>query len=221
MRTAALVASLMTLTGTGVLHAARPPATTPLKPTPAASKLLQALAKPVTADYKSHFPVWAAYPSSSANFYLPVLAGHCYWILGTGAEGVRDVDMYLYNAQDSQVAEDRAYSVQMKIHYCAEAAGSFRVELKLKRGKGEVAMQVFVRAAAVRKPLVPVDGRPLATTPTGSKPATESEKRASPADAKPVAAGNTAGASNSKRRSKGTASADKQTTKWPDGPRSM
>ncbi len=177
MRTEHVLASLALLIGTGSGHAERPPATPPLMPTTALKVQLQALTKPVLMDYKPRRQIWAAFPDSSAHFYMPLEAGNCYWFMGSGGSGVQDVDMYLFDARDSRVADDRSNSVDMKIHYCPPSTGQFHVELKLKKGKGEVAMQVLGRNAAIHEASAePGSGRP--TAQVGAKPAAQKKKNA-------------------------------------------
>jgi len=167
-------------------QAARPDSTQALWPTKALKQQLAQLAKPVLADYRPEFRVWSAYPEKSAHYYFPTEEGACYWLLGSAGPGVQDVDMYLRDRDDHTVKEDRDSSPDMKLHFCTERgrAGQFHVELKLKKGQGEVAMQVYKRHAAMKQPLEQPSAAPSeqpkpvanTTSPTPArKPASENK----------------------------------------------
>jgi hypothetical protein len=101
---------------------------------------------------------------SPVSFVVPLQGGICYSIVGTGGMGVADVDMFLFDPMNKRVALDRRYDPWTHIVYCPTFPGSYRVELKVKSGQGEVAFQVFQAGGAMVQP-APVAPPPAAPPP--------------------------------------------------------
>lgn len=99
--------------------------------------------------------------SSSQNVTL--VGGRCYTLLGTGGDGVKDVDLYIYDGTNKKVASDLGFDALPALTYCPTWPGPHRVEIVLKDGGGEVAAQLFVQ------PKVVTPGAPAAT-PKNSQP---------------------------------------------------
>ncbi len=126
---------------------------------PLAEKL-GAMAQSLAAGQAPVTPMYAAFGANRApeSFLVSLAAGACYTLVGAGGFGVRDVDMFLFDPAGKRVALDRRYDAYTHIVYCAPFAGSYRIELKVKRGEGEVAFQVFqgnARAVAPETPPPP------------------------------------------------------------------
>lgn len=86
--------------------------------------------------------------------YVTLQAGHCYTIVGVGGQGVADLDLALFDPNGKRVANDIGFDATPSLQHCATWPGAYRVEAKVKRGAGEVAVQVLVAggAAAVVPP---------------------------------------------------------------------
>lgn len=80
----------------------------------------------------------------SSSQVVTLLGGRCYTLLGTGGDGVKDVDLYYYDAQNKKVASDLGFDALPALTYCPTWPGSHKVEIVLKDGGGEVAAQLFL-----------------------------------------------------------------------------
>jgi hypothetical protein len=94
---------------------------------------------------------------------VELVGGRCYTLIGTGGDGVKDVDIYFYDAANKKVASDLGFDAAPALSYCPPWPGQHRVELVVKDGSGEVAAQLFVQplpAAAVLAPPPPPRAAP-------------------------------------------------------------
>ncbi len=95
--------------------------------------------------------------------YVTMQAGHCYTIVGVGGQGVADLDLALFDPNGKRVASDIGFDPTPSLQHCATWPGAYKVEAKVKRGAGEVAVQVLVAGGAatvVPPPPVGGDGMP-------------------------------------------------------------
>ena len=114
-------------------------------PSPPLAQSLTALAQQLAPGQPPVSPMLGSYGAHRAAvvFAVQLGAGHCYTVLGAGGAGVADVDMYLFDPAGMRVGVDRRDDAFTQILHCPVVSGPFRVELKVKRGAGEVAFQVF------------------------------------------------------------------------------
>jgi hypothetical protein len=94
----------------------------------------------------------------SSSQALQLNGGRCFVFIGTGGDGIKDVDLYIYDAQNKKVASDLGFDAVPALSYCANWPGKFRFEIVVKSGSGEVAAQVYVRpgpGASAPAPLPP------------------------------------------------------------------
>jgi len=83
--------------------------------------------------------------------YQAVLQGaRCFKIIGVGGDGVRDLDLFLFDPDGVQVQQDTAtdtYPVLGLSHpICPDVSGAYRVQVKMFEGSGEFGVQVFQSA---------------------------------------------------------------------------
>lgn len=83
--------------------------------------------------------------------YQAVLQGtRCFKIIGIGGDGVRDLDLFLFDPDGVQVLQDTAtdsYPVLGLTHpICPDFSGAYRVQVKMFEGSGEFGVQVFQSA---------------------------------------------------------------------------
>lgn len=105
----------------------------------------------------------------SSSQELTLNGGRCFVFIGTGGDGVKDVDLYIYDAQNKKVASDMGFDATPALTYCANWPGKHRFEIVVKSGAGEVAAQVFVQPqpASSPQPAVPAaNSMPDAITST-------------------------------------------------------
>jgi hypothetical protein len=98
----------------------------------------------------------------SLQQYVTMQAGRCYTIVGVGGQGVGDFDLVLYNPNGKRVASDIGFDPTPSIQHCAQWPGAYRLDATVKRGGGEVAVQVLASggAVAVAPPPATGDGMP-------------------------------------------------------------
>ncbi|MSP59314.1 MAG: hypothetical protein EXR72_03055 [Myxococcales bacterium] len=100
------------------------------------------------------------------SFMVPLAAGTCYTFIGAGGMGVRDVDMFLFDPGNRRVGLDRRSDNYCQITFCTPFAGPYRVELKVKRGEGEVAVQAFAPGGQAPPPQYAPPPPPALPPPT-------------------------------------------------------
>jgi hypothetical protein len=100
------------------------------------------------------------------SFPINMESGRCYTILGIGGPGVVDLDLFLFDPMNQRVALDRETNNFPRIQYCATLPGAYRVEGKVKRGAGEVALRAYHYASAPAADAPPVVVVPAASAPT-------------------------------------------------------
>ena len=81
------------------------------------------------------------------DFQAVLQPGKCFKIIGVGAEGVSDLDLYLFDPNGVALQQDTetdAYPVLgLESAICPQAAGQFRVQVRMYQGGGDFAVQVF------------------------------------------------------------------------------
>ena len=77
------------------------------------------------------------------SLLVPMTQNRCYTIVGAGGPGVAEVDLFLFDIGGRKAAVERSRGPTARIDHCIPFTGNYRVELKVKRGGGEVAFQVF------------------------------------------------------------------------------
>ena len=117
-------------------------------------------------------PVWGGFMAwrRPYAYFADLAAGHCYTVLGVGGPGVVDLDLFLFDPTGRRVASDLETNNTPRMSYCASFAGTYRIEVKVKRGAGEAGVRVFVPAGTVR-PAAPPPARvvqPPPPPPSGS-----------------------------------------------------
>jgi hypothetical protein len=70
-------------------------------------------------------------------------AGQCYVAIGRAGDGLRDVDLFLFDAVGVEVSRDLAADAQPSIEHCPRETGAFTVELRAFEGAGAVGLLVF------------------------------------------------------------------------------
>jgi hypothetical protein len=84
----------------------------------------------------------------SVTQFVTMQAGRCYTILGVGGQGVNDLDLVLYNPNGKRVASDIGFDPTPSVQHCAQWPGAYKLEATVKRGGGEVAVQVYAAGGA-------------------------------------------------------------------------
>jgi hypothetical protein len=78
-----------------------------------------------------------------ADFQVDLQSGRCYTVIGVAEPSITDLDMFLFDPQGSQVAQDQATDNFPIVQACPQTSGSYRVQLKVYAGQGAYAFQVF------------------------------------------------------------------------------
>ena len=74
---------------------------------------------------------------------VTLMAGHCYTLIGVGAATVTDLDLFLFDQNGTQVAQDQATDNFPIVTNCPPVGGAYRVQAKMFTGSGEFGLQVF------------------------------------------------------------------------------
>lgn len=72
--------------------------------------------------------------------------GRCYVVTGRSGQGLRDIDLFLFDAAGVEVARDLAADAEPSIEHCPEEPGRHTVELRAFEGAGAVGVTVFSSA---------------------------------------------------------------------------
>lgn len=81
--------------------------------------------------------------SQTQDFSVPLSAGRCYTVIGVGEPSVSDLDMFLFDGNGTQVAQDQATDNFPIVQTCPSVPGNFRVQVKMYSGYGAFGLQVF------------------------------------------------------------------------------
>jgi hypothetical protein len=77
------------------------------------------------------------------DFSVTITSGHCYTIIGVGTASVTDLDLFLFDQNGTQVAQDQATDNFPIVSACPSLSGAYRVQAKMYAGSGEFGIQVF------------------------------------------------------------------------------
>lgn len=64
------------------------------------------------------------------------LQARCYTFVAFGAGGARDVDLEVFDANNTRVANDASHDAQAAVTFCARAAGRYNLALRMAAGSG-------------------------------------------------------------------------------------
>ena len=93
-------------------------------------------------------PILGELAQGARSDHLVVLeAGRCYRVVGVGGEGVKDMDLFLYDPAGVQAnqdsGQDRYPVLGKQIEICPLAAGAYRLQIQMYAGGGELAVGVY------------------------------------------------------------------------------
>jgi hypothetical protein len=136
----------------------------PAAPTPAESAPVHALpvaeldtlAHAAAADQAPASAILGASLDASsseppAGFAIALEASRCYTVLAVGPTGAT-LEAALYDPHDRRLAIDARPDGHAQLSACTQAAGRHRVEVRLKSGRGEIALRAFAGEAAAPTP---------------------------------------------------------------------
>lgn len=111
---------------------------------------------------------------------VPMESGRCYVVVGRGGEGLRDIDLLLFDDAGAEVARDLEGDAEPTIEHCPAEAGTFTAELIAYEGAGAVGLMVLAGPVPERE-----EGEPA---PVPEEPAREPASPETPQSGEPVAA---------------------------------
>lgn len=100
--------------------------------------------------------------TNEADWSTMLEAGKCYWLVGVGGEGVRELELFLWDPRKSRVADSKPKSHKATIGHCATQTGMYRFQGKVDEGKGDFKVGLYVKA--------PPGSTPAPTTITQTQP---------------------------------------------------
>lgn len=69
----------------------------------------------------------------------------CYFFIGIGGEGVKELSMYLWGPDRKRITENRADANKSQIGHCATQGGMFKVQAKVTSGEGDYKVGVYAK----------------------------------------------------------------------------
>jgi hypothetical protein len=116
---------------------------------------LQTIARSYAAGQGPASPVFAGFGQQGQEvpFIANLQAGRCYTIVGTVGQPAQQLSIYLFDPSGKHVAKDTTdRTITPHVTYCPAWAGPYKIIGKVKRGAGELAIQVFAPGAAPAPP---------------------------------------------------------------------
>jgi hypothetical protein len=80
------------------------------------------------------------------------LEAGCYTFMAFGADGLRDVDLTIANAQGQTVAQDNAHDPQAGVRFCPSSRGRFQITARAAQGAGLVTLSSWRGGVAESRP---------------------------------------------------------------------
>jgi hypothetical protein len=81
--------------------------------------------------------------SQTRDFSVGLQTGHCYTVVGVADPSVTDLDLFLFDQNGTQVAQDQATDNFPIVQACPSVPGNYRIQVKMYSGYGSFALQVF------------------------------------------------------------------------------
>jgi len=84
---------------------------------------------------------------ATQDYQAVLQGGSCFRIIGVGAQGVTDLDLFLFDPVGAQMLQDTATDAYpilgLSNPICPPSAGAYRVQVKMYAGAGDFGVQVF------------------------------------------------------------------------------
>lgn len=150
-----VVAAMMVATATGTMAKKPPPVMVP--PAPAERPPSDALEAEVQRIATSSSPGarrvgdflrGAGDKNSHMDWFVPLEAGTCYFIVGVAGPGIEFLSLYLWDPQNKRITENRAKSPQATMAACTTFPGPHHVQGKVGKGMGEYRVAVYRTGAS-------------------------------------------------------------------------
>ena len=130
---------------------APPVADTVAPPTPAPADDADALAKLVDEAAAASAPdadrVGDHFKGDAdkTDWYVALEKGKCYWFIGAGDEGIKKLDLYLWDPTDKRLKDNKSQTNRVEIGLCPEVAGMYHFQAKIAEGAGSYRVGVFAK----------------------------------------------------------------------------
>lgn len=77
------------------------------------------------------------------DWAVALSAGRCYWFIGAGAPGVRQLYLYLWDPSNKRITESRTPNAYAVVGHCPTITGMHKVQAKVHRGSGDYLLGVY------------------------------------------------------------------------------
>jgi hypothetical protein len=124
---------------------------------------LLSLSQSMAAGQAPASAVFGGFSSENVEnpFMLPLELGRCYTFLGTVGAGVGQLSLYLFDPLGKTIVKDtQDKSISPHVTWCTKIPGMYKVIAKIKRGRGEFAVQAFTPGGG---PPIAAQGQQYAT----------------------------------------------------------
>jgi hypothetical protein len=89
--------------------------------------------------------------ADKTDWYTALDAGTCYWFIGAGGPGVKQLFLYLWDPNGSRINVSRSISEKVNVGHCATVSGMHHFQAKIDSGSGDYMVGVFAKKAAPGK----------------------------------------------------------------------
>lgn len=83
--------------------------------------------------------------ADKSDWYVALEQGKCYWFIGAGDEGVKQLALFLWDPSDKRVQDNKSESNRVEIGFCPDTAGMYHFQAKILDGAGSYRVGVFAK----------------------------------------------------------------------------
>lgn len=100
-------------------------------------------AAPEAARVGNHFTGTA----DETDWYTQLDADKCYWLIGRGSDGVKELWLYLWGpgTPETRITANKAESNKVVVGHCPDKAGMYHFQAKVGSGSGEYAVGLYAK----------------------------------------------------------------------------
>ena len=104
-----------------------------------------AAAAPGAVRVGDYFRGTAKSGNDRSDWFTVLEPGRCYWFIGAGGPGVKELYLYLWNPTLQRVSDNRANTSVSMMGHCPTVPGMYKIEAKVNSGKGDYQVGVYMR----------------------------------------------------------------------------
>lgn len=120
------------------------PAPAPAPAGPDLGKVVDDMAKASAPDSErvgDHF----AGETDHTDWYAALETGKCYWFIGAGDDGVKELYLYLWDPADKRITASKSESNRVTVGHCPTSSGMYHFQAKVNSGSGKYKVGIFAK----------------------------------------------------------------------------